>query len=117
MTIYSYFFELLVIDNQSSHAIPKYNFIILEGCTGYFREFIISGDVGLRKPDPAIYQLLIGRLKCKADEILFVDDNVRNLDAAAGQGIATVLFDSSGRALSVKHRVVSSFAELGTLIA
>ena len=79
---------------------------------GYFKGFIISGDVGLRKPDPAIYELLIGRLKCKVDDILFVDDNIRNLDAAAVKGIDTVLFDPSGQAPSVKLRVVSSFTEL-----
>ena len=62
----------------------------------YFQGFIISGDVRLRKPDPAIYQLLIERLKCEPRDITFVDDNVRNLDAAAELRIGTVLFNSFG---------------------
>jgi len=82
----------------------------------YFKGFIISGDVGLRKPDPAIYELLIGRLKCKANDILFVDDNIRNLDAAERKGIGTVLFDSSGRVVNTKHGEVVNFKELGELI-
>jgi HAD superfamily hydrolase (TIGR01509 family) len=84
---------------------------------GFFRGFIISGDVGMRKPDPAIYELLINRLKFKANDILFVDDNSRNLDAAERKDIGTVLFDSSGRVSSGRHKVVSKFKELGKLVA
>jgi HAD superfamily hydrolase (TIGR01509 family) len=83
---------------------------------GYFQGFIISGDVGLRKPAPAIYELLIDRLKCKANGILFVDDNIRNLDAAERKGIGTVLFNSSGRVITGKHKVASSFKKLGELV-
>ncbi len=83
---------------------------------GYFRGFIISGDVKLRKPDPAIYQLLIGRIKCEPRDITFVDDNVRNLDAAAELHIGTVLFNSSGNVGISKHREVSSFEQLVELL-
>lgn len=82
----------------------------------FFTGFIISGDVGLRKPDPAIYELLAERLKCKPGEILFVDDNGRNLDAAAALGIATVLFGSSGQGYAGKHQAVRDFNELALLV-
>jgi putative hydrolase of the HAD superfamily len=83
---------------------------------GYFQGFIISGDVKLRKPDPAIYQLLIGEVKCEPPDITFVDDNVRNLDAAAELHIGTVLFNPSGKVGAGRHREVSSFKQLGELI-
>lgn len=83
---------------------------------GYFRGFIISGDVGLRKPDPAIYELLAERLKCKPGEIMFVDDNERNLDAAAALGIEAVLFNSSGKDYTSKHKTVHGFKELALLV-
>jgi HAD superfamily hydrolase (TIGR01509 family) len=62
----------------------------------YLRGFIISGEVGLRKPDPAIFQYLISRLNVKAGDAVFVDDNHKNLDSATELGIQTILFDASG---------------------
>jgi len=53
------------------------------GLNGYLAGAVISGEVGLRKPDPAIYHVLLEKSGYKAAETLFVDDNVRNLDAAA----------------------------------
>ncbi len=82
----------------------------------YFQGFIISGDVRLRKPDPAIYELLINRLKCKPGDITFVDDNAKNLDSAKDLGIGTVLFNSSGRLSNTKHREVASFKQLAELM-
>jgi HAD superfamily hydrolase (TIGR01509 family) len=62
----------------------------------YLRGFIISGDVGLRKPDPAIFQYLISRLDVTAGDAVFVDDNHKNLDSATELGIQTILFDATG---------------------
>lgn len=64
------------------------------GLVKYFKEFIISGDVGLRKPDPAIFRFILERTHAHANDIIFVDDNAYNLDAAARLGLKTVLFGS-----------------------
>lgn len=57
-----------------------------------FDSVIDSSDVGVRKPDPRIYQELIGRLDVPAETIAFVDDLPENLPAATRLGIRTVLF-------------------------
>ncbi len=57
-----------------------------------FDVYVNSAEVGLAKPDPAIYQLTLDRLGLTAGEVLFVDDMLRNTDAAALLGIHTVLF-------------------------
>ena len=62
------------------------------GLQQYFRGFIISGDVGLRKPDPMIFNLLLERTGVAAKQLLFVDDNPKNIVAAAKLGIDSVLF-------------------------
>jgi putative hydrolase of the HAD superfamily len=77
---------------------------------------IISGDVGLRKPDPAIYRLLLERTVRRAGDILFVDDSTANLDAAAALGIRTLLFDAPGHCHNCGHRTVSSFSELQQML-
>jgi putative hydrolase of the HAD superfamily len=51
---------------------------------------IISGEVGLRKPDPRIYQLLLDRLGLPAARTAFVDDVAPNVAAAAALGIHAI---------------------------
>jgi HAD superfamily hydrolase (TIGR01509 family) len=87
------------------------------GLDRYFNGFVISGDAGLRKPDPAIYKALLERTGGRAQDTIFVDDQVRNLNSAAEQGIVTVLLDPLAAAEKVnEHRVVKSFSELGRFI-
>jgi putative hydrolase of the HAD superfamily len=52
---------------------------------------VISGEVGLRKPDPAIYRLTTERLGVAATECVFVDDHPGHLKAALAEGMTTVL--------------------------
>jgi epoxide hydrolase-like predicted phosphatase len=59
-----------------------------------FDVLIDSSAVGLRKPDPRIYELLLERLDRPAAEVVFIDDFEENLPPAAALGIATVVFDS-----------------------
>jgi putative hydrolase of the HAD superfamily len=56
-----------------------------------FDATVISHEVGLRKPDPAIYELALKRLGVDAGAVAFVDDMQANLDTAAELRMATVL--------------------------
>jgi epoxide hydrolase-like predicted phosphatase len=58
---------------------------------GIFDATVISGEVGLRKPDPAIYRLATERLGVEARECVFVDDHPGHLKAAQEEGMTTVL--------------------------
>lgn len=53
----------------------------------YFRDIIVSGVEKLIKPDPAIYDLTLRRMGYAADEVLFIDDNAANIEAAHKLGI------------------------------
>jgi epoxide hydrolase-like predicted phosphatase len=57
-----------------------------------FSVVIDSSDVGVRKPDPAIYLELLRRVDRRPEQVAFVDDLPRNVDAAAALGLAPVLF-------------------------
>ncbi|KPL00227.1 MAG: hypothetical protein AMJ91_05035 [candidate division Zixibacteria bacterium SM23_73_3] len=59
----------------------------------YFDQIIISCDVGLRKPDPRIYQLTVKRLESKPEECLFIDDKKRNTEGAESCGINSIVFE------------------------
>ena len=56
----------------------------------HFDDLVLSGEVGLRKPDPAIYRLAAQRLGVRPDDCVFVDDLERNVEVASELGMVGV---------------------------
>ena len=59
-----------------------------------FDVIVISGEVGLRKPDPAIFELTTDKLDVPHEACVFVDDHPGHLKAAQELGMTTVLHRS-----------------------
>jgi epoxide hydrolase-like predicted phosphatase len=57
-----------------------------------FTVVVDSSEVGLRKPDPRIYELTCEQLAVEPSDAVFVDDLPDNIDAARSLGLETVLF-------------------------
>ena len=59
-----------------------------------FELVVDSGFVGMRKPDPEIYELTLARLGAaiSAEECLFVDDILVNVETARAIGMTAVHF-------------------------
>jgi epoxide hydrolase-like predicted phosphatase len=62
-----------------------------------FYPVVLSCNVGLRKPNPKIYSLMLNRIKVKASEAVMVDDKPEYLVGAKKIGIQTVVFKSLPR--------------------
>lgn len=62
-----------------------------DGWEGLFDVEVISGEVGLRKPDPQIYLLTARRLGVEPAACVFVDDLRPNVRAAVAAGMVGVL--------------------------
>lgn len=58
---------------------------------GIFDELVISGEVGVRKPDRAMFELAAERLDVPLERCAFVDDLDRNVEAAERLGMRGVL--------------------------
>jgi putative hydrolase of the HAD superfamily len=58
-----------------------------------FDDVVDSHEVGLRKPNPAIYQLALARLGAEAGRTAFLDDVSSNVTAAQGVGMLAVLVE------------------------
>lgn len=87
------------------------------GLDRYIRSFVISSDVGIRKPDRAIFDYLVKQIKAMPHDIVFVDDQQKNLDPAAGLGFHTILFALAGYNLpDERHQVVVNFDDLLSLL-
>ncbi len=57
------------------------------GLAPYFHACIISAEVGVRKPDPRIFQIALQTLGVPAERSVFVDDDLKNVQVAQQLGI------------------------------
>lgn len=87
-------YRLFLLSNTSSIHIEAVN-RILEKATGVarlddlFEKLFLSYEMGLMKPDPAIYEQVLQEAGLEASETLFLDDNENNIVAARALGIQT----------------------------
>jgi len=63
------------------------------GIEKFLKGSIISADVGVRKPDKEIYEILIHSVDYRLEDILFVDDREKNVIASRKAGIETIMFN------------------------
>lgn len=59
-----------------------------------FDDMVISGEVGHVKPEPQIFQILLDKIGKPAEECIFIDDSLANIQQAQKLGFATILFHS-----------------------
>lgn len=57
-----------------------------------FEGVVVSGDEGLAKPDPALFQVVVERYGVVPEETVYVDDAQRNVAAAEALGFRAHLF-------------------------
>jgi putative hydrolase of the HAD superfamily len=62
-----------------------------------FDDIVDSHEVGMRKPNPQIYQLALARLDASAATTAFLDDMAANVEAAAGVGMIGIVVDEDPR--------------------
>lgn len=93
----------------------------LHGLQKYFKGSIISGEVRMRKPENRIFAYVLRHLQCvpggthcEPQNCVFVDNSVRNLNAARAAGINTVLFNKDHEVYS--GDIVNNFHELDSLL-
>lgn len=68
-------------------------------CIDAFHVAVFSCEVGLAKPDPSIYNLVLRLCSTEPEEAIFVDDFVENIEAANQLGIHGVLFKNASQAI------------------
>jgi len=76
---------------------------------------VVSGRVGCRKPEPAIFQIALDRLETSPEDCIFIDNSVKNLMTAKDMGMLPVLFNRDGE--SYEGLAVDTFEELTGLLS
>lgn len=80
----------------------------------YFKCKIVSGDVHCRKPDKKIYEITLNKIQKNAEECLFIDDSINNIESAKELGIVSLLFNRYNELYNKEK--VDSFEELDTFM-
>jgi 2-haloacid dehalogenase len=62
-----------------------------------FRHIVVSGEVGVVKPDPRIFDILLRWMAVPAHDALFIDDMAANVEAAKRLGFRTAQFETPER--------------------
>src|SRR5256884_186495 len=70
-----------------------------DGLRAHFDVFVESAVVGLRKPDPRIYELVCRELGVAPSRVAFLDDIGRNLKPARELGMTTIKVEDPDQAL------------------
>jgi 2-haloacid dehalogenase len=82
--------RLVALSNWSAEMFPiaqeRFEFL------AWFEGIVISGDVGVNKPDRRIFEHLVERFGIEPADALFIDDSPANVDAATTRGFRTILF-------------------------
>lgn len=81
---------LYVLSNSSADTLPRSPAVV--ALLDLFDGVLVSGEVGLLKPDPAIYRLAAERFGLDASLTWFIDDSQTNVDAATSIGWNSIHF-------------------------
>lgn len=64
---------------------------------GLFDDIVVSGEEGLAKPAPGIFEVLATRVGRPLERCVYVDDSVRNVEAGARAGLDAIVFTGAER--------------------
>ncbi len=85
---------LYCLSNFSAETFPpafeRFDFL------RWFLGVVISGEVGVIKPDPRIYEILLGRFAIDPHRAVYIDDVAANVEAAQRFGIHGIHFTTPG---------------------
>jgi 2-haloacid dehalogenase len=81
---------LYLLSNFSAETFPsaleRFEFL------RWFRGMVISGEVGVIKPDPRIYEIMLARYAIDPHRAVYIDDVAANAEAARPFGIHSIHF-------------------------
>jgi putative hydrolase of the HAD superfamily len=73
-----------------------------------FEVVVDSAFVGMRKPDPEIYELTLDRIGTSPEESVFIDDVEPNCDTARELGMTAVRFEDAEQAIAEVEKALAS---------
>ena len=93
-----YHTQLLSNTNDLHWEFIRRRYLEAEGytCSDLFDHVLVSHEIHLSKPDPAIYQYAVQQTGRPASQCLFIDDTLVNVEAARREGLKGAWLDLQG---------------------
>jgi putative hydrolase of the HAD superfamily len=95
--------ELAILNNEArelnDYRIERFEF------GRYFDVFLSSCYLGLRKPDPKIFELALDVLQRDPEEVAFIDDRAGNCAAAEALGIHAIQYQDESQCAQALERL------------
>ncbi|WP_421873541.1 YjjG family noncanonical pyrimidine nucleotidase [Marinoscillum sp.] len=87
------------------------------GLHGYFDHVFTSETIGVKKPNPEIFEYALQVLGIPKESVLMIGDNPKtDIQGATNAGITPVLYNPTGRIKSECELEIKSLSELMTLL-
>ncbi|MCY9785547.1 HAD family phosphatase [Nocardiopsis sp. EMB25] len=90
-----------LLSNSWGNGYPREHF------DSTFDEIVISGEVGMRKPEPRIYLHTCERLGLRPQDCVFIDDLPHNIDTAEELGMTGILHTDAATTRSELDRLLA----------
>ena len=84
--------RLAALTNWSAETLPLVRHDPAYSFFDDFEQIFVSGEIGLIKPDPAIFRHATDALGLPPQQIYFIDDNINNVQAASELGMQACHF-------------------------
>jgi putative hydrolase of the HAD superfamily len=83
-----YKLKIAVLSNEgreiAQYRFKKFHF------DSFIDYYIVSCDIGMRKPDSRVFQMALGLCQVKASKVLYIDDRAQHIEAAQRLGFQTI---------------------------
>lgn len=90
----------------TNHVSFIRNFIGETFGVDYLDDILISAEIHKIKPDSEFYRFVLQKYKIKPDELLFIDDNVNNINSAKNLGIETIKVDENSNIFDEIEKII-----------
>lgn len=92
------YYDLFLLSNTNEVHELAFNEILrkqhgMNSLGHFFDKVYYSHRVGLRKPDPEIFRMILEENGLKAEQTLFIDDSPQHIEAAKTLGIQTIYLE------------------------
>lgn len=92
-------YRLFLLSNTNEIHYQDYTEVIkrengIEGLEPLFEKTYLSHEMGLRKPDPKIFEVVLAENNLKPEETLFIDDSPQHIESAKTLGIKAYHLDN-----------------------
>jgi HAD superfamily hydrolase (TIGR01549 family) len=83
--------KTLALISNFDHPPHAYRVLREAGFDRYFKTIVVSGEVGVKKPNPEIFRMALEATHLGPEEVLYVGDTQEDVDGATAAGIRPIL--------------------------